>query len=492
MNTSIIRNTIGRLLQLLALLLIGPLLVSILYREELRYQLSFIIPIVLSFSAGRYITTSKYNDFLGAQEALVITALVWLVYSLFGSLPYLISGTLPSFVDSFFETMSGFTTTGSTVIPNVEVISKSILFWRSFTLFIGGLGVVVFALAILPASGSNMTQVMKVEATGPTFGKLASKISDTAKILYRIYLVMTLFFIVILALGPMDLFDSILHIFGAAGTGGFAIKNASMFFYDDVYSEVVVGIAMLLFGINFHLYYLIMLGRAKDIFKSEELKAYFVILISSIILIMINIASQYESIMTLFRDVSFTVTSFITTTTYITVDYDMWPLFSHIILMGLMFVGGMAGSTAGGVKVSRILILIKTARAEIKYAKNPSRVQAISYEGQILDKKTLRSVLNFFALYIFVFGISLLLISLDSPNFLSAFSTILATINNVGPGINAVGATQNYSWFSDFSKVLLSFIMYIGRLEIIPVLVLFNPFNWLKRGSLRRQSRRDL
>lgn len=492
MNTSIIRNTIGRLLQLLAILLIAPLLVSILYQEGLRNQLSFLIPIVLSFLAGKFIATSKYNEFLGAKEALVITALVWLVYSIFGALPYMLSGTLPSYVDSFFETMSGFTTTGSTVIANVEAISKSILFWRSFTLFIGGLGVVVFALAILPASGSNMTQVMKVEATGPTFGKLASKISDTAKILYRIYLVMTIFFIIILALGPMDLFDSILHVFGAAGTGGFGIKNTSILFYNDLYSEVVVGIAMLLFGVNFHLYYMILLGRAKDIFKSEELKAYFIILISSIILIMINLASQYESIAKLFRDVSFTVTSFITTTTYITVDYDMWPLFSHIILMGLMFVGGMAGSTAGGVKVSRVLILLKTARAEIKYAKNPNRVQAISYEGQILDKKTLRSVVNFFALYIFVFGLSLLLISLDSPNFVSAFSTILATINNVGPGINAVGATQNFSWFSDFSKILLSFIMYIGRLEIIPVFVLFNPLTWVKKGSLRSPKRSGL
>ena len=323
-----------------------------------------------------------------------------------------------------------------------------------------------------------MLQVMKAETAGPKFGKLVSKISETARILYTIYLVMTLIFIILLSLGKMDLFDSILHIFGAAGTGGFSIKNTSLYYYNDLYSEIIIGIAMFMFGVNFNLYFLILIGRAKEVFENEELKAYVLILVISTVLIMMNIAYRYNDFFLLLRDSLFTTTSFITTTTFLTINYDNWPLFSRVILLFLMFVGGMAGSTAGGIKISRVLMLYKTAKAEIKYAMNPSRIQVIKYNGKELDSKTHRSVLNYFALYFIIFGILLVIVSLETPTFDSSFSSVLATFNNIGPGMADIGPTENFAWFSDHTKIVLTISMYLGRLEILPVLVFLNPKTW--------------
>lgn len=482
MNYSIIRYNFGRLFIILSLLLCVPLIVSLIFKESFMFQYSYIVPILISITLGLLLGIKKpKNDYLGVKEGLSITSLVWIVYSLVGAIPFVLSKTLPSYIDAVFETMSGFTTTGSSVIIDVEIISKSILFYRSFTLLIGGMGVIVFALAILPASsnsGGNMLQVMKAETAGPKFGKLVSKISETARILYTIYLVMTLIFIILLSLGKMDLFDSILHIFGAAGTGGFSIKNTSLYYYNDLYSEIIIGIAMFMFGVNFNLYFLILIGRAKEVFENEELKAYVLILVISTVLIMMNIAYRYNDFFLLLRDSLFTTTSFITTTTFLIINYDNWPLFSRVILLFLMFVGGMAGSTAGGIKISRVLMLYKTAKAEIKYAMNPSRIQVIKYNGKELDSKTHRSVLNYFALYFIIFGILLVIVSLETPTFDSSFSSVLATFNNIGPGMADIGPTENFAWFSDHTKIVLTISMYLGRLEILPVLVFLNPKTW--------------
>jgi trk system potassium uptake protein TrkH len=381
----------------------------------------------------------------------------------------------------FFETVSGFTTTGSTILTNVEAMSHSMLFWRSFTHLIGGMGVLVLALAFLPAS-SETVHIMRAEVPGPTFGKLVSKIRDTARILYIIYLSMTAVLIVLLMFGGMDWFDACIHAFGTAGTGGFSSRTASVLAYNSAYIEVVLALAMLAFGVNFALYHLILIRQAKRALKNEELRWYLLIILAAVVIISLNIGSRYTSVLVLLKDVFFTVSSVITTTGYSTVDFGSWPVLSHVVLMLLMFIGACAGSTGGGLKISRIAILIKAAVADLRRSKDPNLVVGVKFEKQPLKDGAIRSVSRYFVIYVIVFIILLLLVCIDKTDFLTAFSAVTATINNIGPGLGAVGPTYSFAEFSSFTKIVLSISMIAGRLELYPVLILFLPSTWRKRG----------
>lgn len=481
MNHKMIVKTLGRLLFLEGVLLLIPVFVSFYYREPWLNTQSFLITSILLMVVSLFLMSAKAKvSTFYAKEGFVIVSLAWILMSFFGGMPLVLSGQYQSFVDAFFEISSGLTTTGASVIAQVENLSNSVLFWRSFTHLIGGMGVLVLALAILPQNDTDSIHLMKAEVPGPAFGKIVSKLGGTARLLYKIYLVMTLVLIILLVIGGMSLFDSMLHAFGTAGTGGFGIKNTSIGYYDSVYLEMVLSFGMLVFGVNFNLYYLILVKKAKEVTKSEELRWYLGIVLGAVIVIMLNISGQYESIAHNFRHVFFTVSSIITTTGYSTVDFDAWPLFSHVILLMLMFIGGMAGSTAGGIKVSRIGIIFKSAIAEIKRTQNPKRVVKVMYDNKIIESKNFRVIANYLFLYILCFGSLLLIVSFDVDDFISAFSAVAATFNNIGPGLGVVGPTASYASFNDISKIALSFGMIAGRLEILPMLILFSPRTWRK------------
>ena len=376
---------------------------------------------------------------------------------------------------------SGFTTTGASILLDVEALSHSMLFWRSFSHFVGGMGVLVFALAILPKAESSSVHIMKAEMTGPTFGKLVSKLSSTARILYIIYFTFMMITLVCLYIAGVPFFEAMLLAFGTAGTGGFGVLNGSIAPYDSFTVEMILSIGMIVFSINFNLFYLVFIHQAKRILKSEELRWFLAIIAIAVLLISINLISTSYGVSNAFRDSFFTVASIISTTGYSTALFDHWPLFSQLILILLMFVGGMAGSTAGGLKVSRILLLVKIGWAEIKQTIRPNRVVAIDYEGRRIDSKLANTVLSYLVVYIIIFIVAVLVISLETPNLLSSFSTVAATLNNIGPGLGIVGPSQNFAHFSPFIKIFLSFIMIMGRLEIFPMIILFAPNTWLKR-----------
>ena len=431
--------------------------------------------VLLLFSSLLISKKIPENQKIYAKEGLVIVSISWIALSLFGALPFVFSKRIPSFIDAFFETVSGFTTTGASVLTNVEALENSLLFWRSFTHLVGGMGVLVLALAILPKNNNQSLHIMKAEVPGPTFGKLVAKMSYNSRILYMIYIFITIVITVLLKLGGMSLFDSIVHAFGTVGTGGFGIKNSSIAYYHSSYIDYVLGIGMLLCGMNFNLFYALLLKNYKQVFKNEELKYYCGIVAIAIIAIAVNISSSYTSIRLLFRDVFFTVSSVITTTGYSTVDFDTWPVFSKTILLLLMFVGGCAGSTAGGLKVSRIAILFKTVVGEFKKIGTPNRVINIKMDKKVITKELSSGISTYLMLYITIFLIAILFVAWDSPDFLSAFSAVAATFNNIGPGMGIVGPTSNYASFSNINKVMLSLIMLLGRLEIFPILILFSP-----------------
>lgn len=485
MNKGIVRYIIGRILLVEAGLMVLPLIIGLIYQEDLKSIGSFFISIAILLIIGLVTGIRKPNNpNLYIKEGLIIAALSWIVLSFFGGLPFVFSGEIPSLVDAFFETSSGFTTTGASILTNVEVMSHSMKFWRSFTHLIGGMGVLVFAMALLPSTNPGTVNIMKAEVPGPIFGKLMSKLRDTARILYIIYLAMTAVLIILLMFGGMDWYDASLHAFGAAGTGGFGIKNNSVAFYNSAYIEYVLGIAMIVFGVNFNLYYFILIRQFNKAFKNEELRWYLFIVLIAVVLISLNLGltGQYYSVSRMIRDVFFTVSSVQTTTGYTTTDFGTWPMFSQSILLLLMFIGGCADSTGGGFKVFRVGVLIKSAFAQIRQSKEPTRVIRVKFEGNSLDKGTLHSISTYFIVYVFVFTCLVLLISLDTPDFSTTFSTVLATLNNIGPGLGMVGPVYNYAWLSPFSKIILSISMIIGRLELYPVLVFFLPSTWRKRA----------
>ena len=478
MNKRMVFRTIGRLLQITALLLLVPAVVAIIYGET-KQLFAFAITALGSLVLGVVISlvTKTKNKVIYAKAGFAITALAWISMALVGAVPFVISGDIPSYVDAVFETVSGFSTTGASILVDVEALSKSTLFWRSFTHWIGGMGVLVFVMAILPNFTDRSIHIMRAEMPGPIVGKLVPRVKDTAKILYMIYIFLTVLEIVLLRLGNMNWFESIVHTFGTAGTGGFGVKGDSIASYSP-YCQWVIAIFMLIFGINFNVYYLLLMRRVRTVLKSSELWCYISIVFISITAITVNIMSMSKSMSEAIRNSVFQVASIVSTTGYATTDFNVWPGFSKAILFLLMIVGACAGSTAGGLKVSRVVILFKAVLKEIRKMLHPRSVSKIHFEGKPLEDATMNSVTTYFVIYMLCFLGTFLLISFESFGFESNFSAVAACFNNIGPGFDMVGPTSNYNAYTDFSKIVLSFAMLLGRLEIFPLILTFIPSTW--------------
>ncbi len=482
MNHKMVRYSVGRNLIVSAALMSPSLIVALIYGEGAQGIWPFLATIASTGGVGVCLSRKKpVRHEYYAREGFVIVALTWFSMSFFGGLPFLLSGFIESPVDAFFETASGFTTTGASILDDVEALPHSLLWWRSFTHLIGGMGILIFTMAVMPKIESDDIFIMRAEAPGPIFGKVRSKLGSTARILYVIYLTMTSVLVVLLFLGGMPLFDSFIHAFGAAGTGGFGIMSSSVAYYDSTYVDYVLGVAMILFGVNFNLYYALLFHKARAAFRSEELRWYLAIILAAVVAIAIDVRGLYDSFPRLVRDVFFTVSSIITTTGYSTANFDLWPVFSKVLLLLLMFVGAMAGSTAGGLKVSRIAIYLKSAFLEIRRNVSPNRRVPLTFEGKPLSDSLVRQSSFYLTAYIAVFVLLMLITSLSAPSFLTAFSAVAATFNNIGPGLEVVGPLGNYASMSPATKLALSVGMIMGRLEVIPVLVLLSPRTW-RRG----------
>ena len=482
MNRKMVFSTVGRILLIEAALLLLPIAVSLIY-GEFGTTLSFLATASIAACLGFALSVffRGHDRVIFAREGFVTVALAWIFMSAVGALPFVFSGAIPNYVDAFFETVSGFTTTGASILNNIEILSHGILFWRSFTHWIGGMGVLVFIMAIFPSESGRDIHIMRAEMPGPIIGKLVPKVRDTAKLLYLIYVVMTAIQIVMLLFGGMPLFDSIVHTFGTAGTGGFGIRNDSIASYSP-YCQWVITVFMLLFGLNFNLYYLLLIRRVRAVFKSRELWCYLSIVAVSVTAICINISRLYGSFSEALRSSCFQVASIITTTGYATADFNAWPELSKTILVALMFIGGCAGSTAGGLKVSRIILLFKTVRRDLRHLIHPRSVETVQFEGKKIDDRTLSGVNSYLTVYcIIFFSVLLALSALDSFDFTTNFTAVSACFNNVGPGLGAVGPTGNYYGYSAVSKLLLSVAMLLGRLEIFPLLLTLSPSTWTKK-----------
>ncbi len=481
MNYRMLFYILGRILGAEAILMVLPLICSIIYKENV---LPFIIPILILLALAALLSFKKPKETtISSREGFLCVALAWIAMSVFGALPFVISAEIPRFVDALFETVSGFTTTGSSVVSNVEVMSRGILFWRSFTHWVGGMGVLVFVLAIMPKSdikGTKYMHLMRAEVPGPSVGKLVPKISQTARVMYGIYILLTVIEVVLLLFGDMDLFEALLHTFGTVGTGGLGIKNNSIASYSP-YCQYVIATFMLICGINFNLYYFILIGQVTKAIKNEELWYFLGIVATSVTTITISIAGMYSSLEESFRHALFQVASIISTTGYSTVDYSTWPVITHVIISLLMFCGGSVGCTAGGIKLGRIMLLFKNAKREIHYILHPRSVKSVKVDGKVVDHEVIRGTTSYIIMYIVIYIISMVLITLfDGVDMTTGFSAISAAINNIGPGFGEVGPASNFSFLSDASKLLLSLDMLIGRLEIFPILILLSPSSWKK------------
>ena len=489
MNYRMVAFVLGRIFAVEAGLMLFPLICAMLYGEW--YLLpAFLLPAALLAVLG-FITSRKTpkNTTIFARDGLAIVALVWVLMSVFGALPFVISGEIPSFIDAFFETVSGFTTTGSTILTDVEALSHGTLYWRSFSHWVGGMGVLVFAMAVLPMTDGRAMHLMRAEIPGPTVGKISSKLSDSAKILYAIYFAMTFIEVVLLCAGGMPLFDSLIHTFGTAGTGGFSNKGLSVGAYNNPYFEIVIGVFMLLFGINFNLYYFLLLRHFKEAFAFEEMHVYLGIVAFSTLTITVNIASMYDSIGTALRTAFFQVASIVTTTGYATADFNLWPTYSRVVIVILTFVGACAGSTAGGLKVSRVIIFFKAAKQDLNKMLHSHAITTVRFEGKPLDEKTLRGVHNYFNIYMLMLTLSVLFVSLDGFDIVTTFTSVATCLNNVGPGLEMVGPMGSFADFSAPVKLLLAFDMLAGRLELYPMLALFAPRLWRKRINAMHEAR---
>ena len=478
MNYRMILYVTGWVINFEAVFLLPSFLTGLIYRERsaLSLLLTAFICLMIGFPMAR---KRPQNTSIYAREGFVTVALSWIVLSALGALPFVFSGAIPSYIDALFETVSGFTTTGSSILAEVEPLPKGILFWRSFTHWVGGMGVLVFVMAVLPLAGGTNMYMMKAESPGPIVGKLVPKVKSTALLLYKMYLVLTVLQLIFLLLGRMPLFDALTTTFGTAGTGGFGVKNDSIGGYSP-YLQVVITVFMILFGVNFNVYYLLVKKKAKLAFQSGEVRLYFAVIFVSIVLITANIAKMFGSLGEALRHAAFQVGSIITTTGFATTDFDVWPVFSKTILVILMFIGACAGSTGGGIKVSRILILLKAVRRELNLIAHPHRVRTLKVDGKMVETAVIRSVCVFLATYVLIFGISLLLISIDNFDFTTNFTAVAATMNNIGPGLEQVGPTCNFGGYSAFSKLVLTFDMLAGRLELFPLLILFSRNTWRK------------
>lgn len=472
---------IGQIIKLEAVLLVLPLVVSIIYRE--RCALSFLITALASLFVGFAVTliSKPGNRLIYAKEGFVIVALAWLALSAIGAVPFVLSGEVRSYADAFFETVSGFTTTGASVLTDIEGMSHGLLFWRSFTHWVGGMGVLVFIMAIIPSVCDRSIHILRAEMPGPVMGKLVPKLKQTAKILYLIYIVMTVLEMILLLCGGMSLFDSALHSFATAGTGGFGIKGDSIASYSP-YLQWVIAVFMFLFGINFNIYYLLLVRRFRSVLRSTETWCYIAICLISVSIITGNIYSIYGNLPDSVRASAFQVASLVTTTGFSTADFNLWPGISKGILLILMFIGGCAGSTAGGLKVSRVVMMIKMIRREFMKMIHPRSVSAVRIEGKKVDDTTLNGVNVYFALYMVIYFAVFLLLCLEPFDFETNFTAVAACYNNIGPGFGAVGPMGSFSGYSAFSKIVLSATMLLGRLEIYPLLFALIPSTWTKKG----------
>jgi len=476
MNKGIIRYIIGCVLCFEAAFMLLPCFTALIYGE-----IQGVAYLLVGATAGLIgfllIFKKPKNTVFYAKEGFAAVALSWVVLSLVGALPFYLTNDIPSYVDALFETISGFTTTGSSILVDVEALCKCNLMWRSFTHWVGGMGVLVFILAVLPLAGGYNMHLMKAESPGPSVGKLVPRVRTTALILYQIYIFMTIVEIVFLLVGKMPLFDALTTAFGTAGTGGFGIKSDSIGGY-SIYLQAVVTVFMILFGVNFNVYYLFLIKKPKQALACEEMRWYFIIIISSIMLITLNIQSLFPSVLEAFHHAAFQVGSIITTTGFATIDSNLWPEFSKTILVILMFIGACAGSTGGGMKVSRIILLFKTVKKELDHFIHPRSIKILKLEDKPVEHSVLRSVNVFMVSYMIILLVSVLLISIDNFDFTTNFTSVVATLNNIGPGLNRVGPAGNFSEFSAFSKIVLMFDMLAGRLEVFPMLMLFHPRTW--------------
>lgn len=483
MNFKMILKSLGVVVSIEALCMLPSLIVSLIYQQgDAR---SFLYSIIITIAVGvlLFLIRPKSTNFY-ARDGFAVVALSWILMSLFGSLPFLFSGAIPSPIDAFFETVSGFSTTGSTILQDIESLPKGILFWRSFTHWIGGMGVLVLTLAVLPTVGASSFHIMKAEATGPSTEKLVPKLGQTAKILYAIYTVMTTMQVILLLVAKMPLYDALIHAFGSAGTGGFSNRNLSVGAYGNVAIEVIITVFCFLFGINFSLYFQILKGNFRNFFKDEEFHFYLGTVVVSILFITIQLLSKGvfnlgESL----RHSSFQVVNTITTTGYSSTDFNLWPSFSKLILLILMFFGASAGSTGGGMKCIRIILLLKAARREVARIIHPRAIHTVKSGGKVVDEDILSETKTFFFIHMAIFAVSFLLVSLEGKDLTSTVTSVIATLSNVGPGLEIVGPTGNFADFSVLSKFVFSFCMIAGRLEIIPMLILFSPQAW-KKGSI--------
>lgn len=480
MNYSMLVYIIGSVLKLNTVFFLIPCITGVIYREDAIW--AFLISAAICLATGILLTLKKpANKNIYTKEGFFVVALSWIAISIFGSLPFIISGVITNPVDALFEIVSGFTTTGASILTTLAGVPKSILLWRSFSHWIGGMGVLVFLMAVLPMAGGRDMHMMKAESPGPSVGKLVPHARSTAKTLYVMYIALTVAEFIILLIGKMPAFDALAITFGTAGTGGFGVCDSSIAEYSS-FVQIVVTIFMILFGINFNAYFFIITKKAKQAFKMTEVRAYLLIIFASIAIIVLNTRNMamYSGLGDCIKHTAFTVSSIITTTGYATIDFDLWPELSKTILVLLMFCGACAGSTGGGIKVSRILIFFKTMTNEIGQFVNPRRVKKIKLDGKPVEREMVRSVSVFLVAYVIVYMASLLIISLDNFSFTTNFTAVAATINNIGPGLEAVGPTQNFAAYSGLSKIVLTFDMLAGRLELFPMLVILAPSSWKK------------
>ena len=478
MNYSMIAYITGWVLKVEAAFLILPCIVALIYREE--DVRAFLLSILICGGTGLILTRKRpRSTMFNIKEGYVTVALCWIVMSIMGALPFLFSGTITNPVDALFETVSGFTTTGASILTDVEVVSKCVLFWRSFTHWIGGMGVLVFLLTVLPMVGGSHMNLMKAESPGPSVSRLVPKVRSTAKILYEIYIAMTILQVILLLIGRMPLFDALTITFGTAGTGGFAILNDSLASY-STYIQVVVTIFMILFGVNFNVYFLILAKHVIQALKIEELWGYLGVIAAAILIITWDLRGIYESIPEAMQQAAFQVASIITTTGYASTDFNLWPEVSRTVLVILMFIGACAGSTGGGIKVSRLIILCKTIKRELIQITHPKSVKKIKMDGKTVEDDVIQSTHVFMIAYLIIFTLSVLFVGIDGHDLITNFTAVAVSFNNVGPGLGVGGPVSNFSLFSDPVTLVLTFDMLAGRLEIFPLLILFMRSTWKK------------
>lgn len=482
MNYKAMLKILGHVLKYEVILMLIPLAISLIYGDGdfLAFLLTILLVVPIAYLLCRIETK---NDIIYPKEGFFTVGIAWVIISAVGAMPFMLSGAIPNFIDAFFETVSGFTTTGATILTQVEGLPRGILFWRSFTHFIGGMGFLVLILSLMPSIGStNTIHLLKAESPGPTPGKIVPKIKQTAMILYIIYTIMTIIETIMLVCAGMSVYDALIHALGTAGTGGFSNMNASVAAFHNPAVEWIIAVFMFLFGVNFALYFQLIEGNIKDFFKNEELRYYCLIVFGAIALITLNILDFNKgNVIKSVRDSAFQVSSIVTTTGYATTDFNLWPTFSKMILAILMLVGAMAGSTGGGIKTIRVVIMFKAIKREINKLLHPRRIQSVKIDGRTIEENTITGVFLFMGAYAIVGLIAVFIVSIDNFDFTTTITSVIATLSNIGPGLELVGPTGNFGMFSGLSKIVLSFCMLAGRLEFYPMLILFSPSLWRKK-----------